>query len=308
MTVFRFVARFSAVACLLMSTWSAQAVEIMRWERLPLAVPLVVGQERIVFLDQNVRVGIPRSLNDKLRVQSIGGAIYLLAKETIEPTRLQLQNVQTGEIMLVDIAAMTAPKDQAALEPVKIIAGDTAPTRYGSSKPPQKTASRTTSSANAADNDEEEVEEDDTPTKRETPVPVVLTRYASQMLYAPLRTVEPVDGIVQVKLDRRADLSTLLPTLPVIASALGSWQLDNYWVTAVKLRNQTAQRLSLDPRELMGDLVTATFQHNYLGAMGDATDTTTLYVVTRGHGIGQSVLPAIGQADPRVTREADHER
>lgn len=306
MTVFRFVARFSIVACLLMTTWSAQAVEIMRWERLPLAVPLVVGQERIVFLDQNVRVGIPRSLNDKLRVQSIGGAIYLLAKETIEPTRLQLQNVQTGEIMLVDIAAMTAPKDQTALEPVKLIAGDAAPTRYGTSKPAQKATSRTSSSAAVNANDEDE--EEDAPPKRETPVPVVLTRYASQMLYAPLRTVEPVDGIVQVKLDRRADLSTLLPTLPVIASALGSWQLDDYWVTAVKLRNQTAQRLSLDPRELMGDLVTATFQHNYLGAMGDATDTTTLYVVTRGHGIGQSVLPAIGQADPRVKQEADHER
>ncbi|EGH19106.1 hypothetical protein Pgy4_39690, partial [Pseudomonas savastanoi pv. glycinea str. race 4] len=41
--------------------------------------------------------------------------------------------------------------------------------------------------------------------------PVVLTRYAAQMLYAPLRTVEPVDGIAQVKIDRRLDLTTLLP-------------------------------------------------------------------------------------------------
>jgi len=29
----------------------AQAVEILRWERMPLAVPLKVGQERIVFID-----------------------------------------------------------------------------------------------------------------------------------------------------------------------------------------------------------------------------------------------------------------
>ena len=33
----------------------AQAVEILRWERMPLAVPLKVGQERIVFIDRNVR-------------------------------------------------------------------------------------------------------------------------------------------------------------------------------------------------------------------------------------------------------------
>ncbi|MBI0473526.1 DUF3438 family protein, partial [Pectobacterium parmentieri] len=32
----------------LMLTPVAHAVEILRWERLPLAVPLTVGQERIV--------------------------------------------------------------------------------------------------------------------------------------------------------------------------------------------------------------------------------------------------------------------
>ena len=37
----------------------AHAVEILRWERLPLAVPLVVDQERIVFIDRNIRVGVP---------------------------------------------------------------------------------------------------------------------------------------------------------------------------------------------------------------------------------------------------------
>ncbi|KPY25665.1 Uncharacterized protein ALO54_05398, partial [Pseudomonas syringae pv. philadelphi] len=48
----------------------ASAVEILRWERLPLAIPLRINQERIVFVDQNVRVGLPRSLTEKLRVQS----------------------------------------------------------------------------------------------------------------------------------------------------------------------------------------------------------------------------------------------
>ncbi|WP_439331598.1 DUF3438 family protein, partial [Pseudomonas viridiflava] len=34
----------------------ASAVEIVRWERVPLAIPLRINQERIVFVDQNVRV------------------------------------------------------------------------------------------------------------------------------------------------------------------------------------------------------------------------------------------------------------
>ncbi len=81
-----------------------------------------------------------------------------------------------------------------------------------------------------------------------------MTRYAAQMLYAPLRTVEPVEGIAQINLKRGLDLTTLMPTLPVEASASGSWRLDEYWVTAVKLRNTSTQNLTLDPRDLMGEL------------------------------------------------------
>lgn len=50
-----------------------------------LAVPLVVGQERIVFIDRNVRVGVPASLGERLRIQSAGGAVYLRASEAIGP-------------------------------------------------------------------------------------------------------------------------------------------------------------------------------------------------------------------------------
>ena len=55
----------SALASLLLSLGSvatSHAIEILRWERLPLAVPLVVGQERVIFIDRNVRIGLPDSL------------------------------------------------------------------------------------------------------------------------------------------------------------------------------------------------------------------------------------------------------
>ena len=177
----------------------ANAVEILRWDRIPLALPLIVGQERIVFVDQNVRVGLPRNLVDKLRVQSTGGALYLLAKEPIEPTRLQLQNMKSGEIMLVDIIATVGKPNQAAPEPAKIVPGENLATRYGQvdSKPTNRQAATPSIQASALNAD------DDPPTpRRETPLPVVMTRYAAQMLYAPLRTVEPVDGIAQVNLKR----------------------------------------------------------------------------------------------------------
>lgn len=37
----------------------ANATELMKWERIPLQIPLNVDQERIIFVDKNVRVGFP---------------------------------------------------------------------------------------------------------------------------------------------------------------------------------------------------------------------------------------------------------
>ena len=109
----------------------AQAVEILHWERMPLAVPLKVGQERIVFIDRNVRVGVPAGVGERLRVQSAGGAVYLRASEPIEPTRLQLQDADTGALILLDIAAEPAKDGEPALEPVRIVEGANTQARYG---------------------------------------------------------------------------------------------------------------------------------------------------------------------------------
>lgn len=261
----------------------AHAVEVMHWDRLPLAVPLIVGQERVVFLDRDVRVGVPAEIADHLRVQSADGAIYLRASAPIEPSRLQLQDVANGTLILLDVAAHAAAPKEAPLEPVRIVT-DHVP----SSKPAQTPTHDDDAS-------------DDAPKAPDTPVPVLLTRYAAQSLYAPLRTVEPVDGIAPIPVDRALPLDSLLPTLPVRASAWAAWRLDNEWVTAVRLTNTSAQHLDLDPRALQGDFVAATFQHPDLGPAGDDTDTTVVYLVTRGHGLPASLLPAISPIDVHPT-------
>ncbi|ENO80978.1 hypothetical protein B447_09838 [Thauera sp. 27] len=258
---------------------SGHAIEILRWERLPLAVPLVVGQERVVFVDRNVRVGLPASLGDRLRVQSAGGAIYLRASEPIAPTRLQLQDVESGAIMLLDIAAEDARNGEPPLEPVRIVSIDA-----------------TTGHGRAAGTNEP-TEAAQPATRRQTPVPVILTRYAAQNLYAPLRTVEPVAGIGRVNLRRDLALETLLPALPVRARAMAAWRLEDQWVTAVRLTNTSSRWLELDPRALQGDFVAATFQHPDLGPAGDSTDTTVVYLVTRSRGLAESLLPTLSPID-----------
>ena len=250
----------------------AQAVELMRWERLPLAVPLVIGQERVVFVDEAVRVGLPSTLSGKLRVQSTGGTLYLRASEAIAPTRLQLQSVATGEIILLDIAATSG--DQ-ALEPVRILRNAEVQVTEG--------------------------EPSTAPIAEHTPIPVALTRYAAQSLYAPLRTVESLPGVRQVPLKRRSALPTLLPSENVSSTPIAAWRLGDYWVTAVKLRNRGPETVQLDPRQVQAKLFAATFQHAFLGPVGSAEDTTIAYLVTRGAGLEQAVLL------PPVARGADDE-
>jgi integrating conjugative element protein (TIGR03749 family) len=257
---------------------TSAGLEILRWERLPLTVPLVAGHERVIFIDRNVRVGVPPSVTDRLRVQSAGGALYLFASEPVEPTRLQLQDADTGALILLDVFA--EPGDR-PLEPVRIVEGDLPASRHGDADEPIVGEPPATTR----------------PPARETPVPVVLTRHAAQSLYAPLRTVEAVSGIRRAGMRSDLALDSLLPTLPVRAKALAAWRLENQWVTAVRLTNTTPRWLDLDPRGLQGDFVAATFQHPDLGPAGDSTDTTVVYLVTRGRGLAESLLPAISPID-----------
>ncbi|THF64857.1 TIGR03749 family integrating conjugative element protein [Pseudothauera nasutitermitis] len=279
--------RFLPHACavfVLFACVPAHAVEILRWERLPLPVPLVVGQERVIFIDRNVRVGVPASVGARLRVQSAAGAVYLRASEPIEPTRLQLQDADNGTVILLDIAAEPAGDDAPPLEPVRIVEGASPAPRYGAQIDGEQESTGTAPATRT----------------RETPLPVVLTRYAAQTLYAPLRTVEPVPGIVRANLRRDLSLDTLMPTKPVRARVLAAWRLDDLWVSAIRLNNLSPHWLGLDPRELQGDFMTATFQHADLGPAGTPEDTTVVYLVTRGHGLPQALLPAISPVDAAI--------
>ncbi|MGY3324095.1 TIGR03749 family integrating conjugative element protein [Pseudomonas fluorescens] len=257
---------------LILSGSATQAVELMHWERLPLAVPLVINQERVVFVDEAIRVGVPSTLKDKLRVQSTGGTLYLRASEAIAPTRLQLQSVKTGEIILLDIAA--TPGDQ-PLEPVRIL----------KNSPVQAIESESSTVA----------------VPERTPIPAALTRYAAQSLYAPMRTVESLPGVHRVPLKLRTELPTLLPSENVSSTPIAAWRLGDYWVTAVKLRNRGTAAVQLDPRQLQAKLFAATFQHAFLGPVGSAEDTTIAYLITRGVGLEHAVML------PPVARGADDE-
>jgi integrating conjugative element protein (TIGR03749 family) len=258
---------------------SAGADELMKWERIPLQIPLSLAHERVVFVDKNVRVGFPPALNGKLRVQSTGGAVYLKAEATFPTTRLQLQDVESGEVILLDVTASeTGPS-----EPVRLIyRGDVTtlsrendvPLRGASGRASDRMSGETAPASKAT-------------TRPETwddnvPLPVALTRYAAQSLFAPLRTVDAVAGIHPLNLHLPGRLTTLYPSAPLTVTPLVAWGMGRRAVVALLIRNAQRRTITLDPRALQGEFVAATFQHGWLGPAGTPEDTTVLYLVTAG--------------------------
>lgn len=250
----------------------AQAVELVKWERIPLPVALHVGQERIVFVNRNVRVGFPPELKGKLRVQSTGGAVYLQPGKQFSRTRLVLQDVENGEMILLDISA---EEGKNVLEPVSLMYQGEVSSSTGNNdvtatdNPTPKTSERQSTSKPKEK-------------KSTTPLPVALTRYAAQSLYAPSRTIEPLPGVHSISLALPDKLTSLLPSESVEVKPLAAWGLQGYSVVALTLRNQRAEKVVLDPRRLQGNFYSATFQHRWLGASGAPEDTTTVYLVTKG--------------------------
>lgn len=261
------------VACvsLLAITLQAHAVEILHWDRKPLPIDLPVGSERIIVLDRNVRVGLPKAIADPdvLRVQSAGGAIYLKAYEAFDTQRVRIQDVETSQVVLLDVTAMTSG---ASSEKIKIVIPDVG-------KPSEDTEQPDASAESA-----------DKPAPVGTPVPVVMIRFAAQSLYAPVRTIKPVPGLNRVAMRLPDSLPSLLPSLPVSAVPVAAWKLNGWTVTAVKLSNRDPWRtFELDPRWLQGDLHSAVFMHPTLGSRGSVEDTTTVFIVTHGQTLAQAV-------------------
>ncbi|BDG86421.1 TIGR03749 family integrating conjugative element protein [Citrobacter koseri] len=268
--------KFSLIMLILMLvSGAARAVELMKWERIPLQVPLTVGQERIVFVNKNVRVGFPPSLNDKLRIQSNGGAVYLDAKEAFPVTRLELQNVENGEIIILDVSASAG---KTVREPVKIVYDGEVATATASDKQMVSSNGDSTVRQSSA----EAKPETRRFAKLSAPLPVVLTRYAAQNMYGPSRTVEPVPGISPVSLKLPSRITTIMPSEPVSVTPMAAWSLQGSSVIALQVRNRSAGKVILDSRVLEGQFTTATFQHRWLGRAGTPEDTTVLYLVTTG--------------------------
>ena len=79
---------------------------------------------------------------------------------------------------------------------------------------------------------------------------VRLTRFAAQATHAPARLLSSLPGVVRVPVER--DPVALVRGGAVEAAPLVAWRAGGLYVTAVLLRNTTAEPQTLDPRGVAG--------------------------------------------------------
>jgi integrating conjugative element protein (TIGR03749 family) len=254
-TLFATAVRALILVILLGPTAGADAIDgdvpdRVVWDRTPIRVVLPVGAERMVhFPAHAVRVGVPDHL--PLRTMSVDGTVYWLAHAPFEPVRVVVQGLdEAGGHYLLDLEAQPS----ASRVPLRIM-------RPGAGADPAAFADG--QEAGAHQNLDY----------------VALIRFAAQQMYAPARLRPEHANVRQVALAQ--DPIPLVRGGAVEAQPLISWRHRGLYVTAVRLQNRAPEARVLDPRDLRGEWLAATFQHARLLAHGDEADTTAVYLLSR---------------------------
>ena len=255
------------------------SVERILWDKAPIPITVGVGKERMITFPGTVRLGVPSTLTAHLRTQSQNGTVYWLASEAFAATRIQIQDIQSGQFYLVDLTAAATLIDNSRIEIINATTQLPEPTLPSPSAPvipellgenpdaspvstPQASHYGHKSTSTASDY-------------------TVLTRYAAQQLYAPARLLKTPHGIHAAPLNSAlVPGDTLIRGGGIVAEPVAAWRKGTLYVTAVKLTNRSPQPITLDPRLIRGQWRTATFQHAHLGSSFSDDSVTVLYLVS----------------------------
>ena len=236
---------------------ATDTVEQQVWRGTPIRVDLRLNTERTVRLPgaTQLRSGLLGGPVPGLRVQALGDHLYLKAEQPFAATRLIVQP-DAGQSILLDLAADGRFPVGAPLE----VLTNPVPAQAAAAEPASLT-----------------------PQKTDRPVGyVALVRHAAQSLYAPTRLIPRSAAIARAPLPFHGAID-LVRGAHIEALPVAAWRANGprgpLWLVAIKLRNTLTRPVTLDPRDLRGQWRVASFQHARLGAAGDPTDTTTVYLV-----------------------------
>ncbi len=240
-----------AAVMMIVSSGSVYAIERLFWDKVPLRITLPINKERMITFPADVRVGIPGRVSAKLRTQSNQGTIYWKASDSFDTQRIEVQEIKSKRIYLIDLRAS---KKANSVTPIEVIF-----------KNHQKNESDTHKKPNS---------------KSTVKLGYIgLTRYAAQQLFAPSRLLKASVNIHRISVAKQSTRH-LIRGEAILATPVASWQSGSLYVTAVELKNIGEQSINLDPRKIRGEWHTATFHYSRLHPAGTEADTTAVYLIS----------------------------
>lgn len=227
---------------------SSNNKEHVVWDRVPISFVVPVGAERIIsFPDRVVLKSLDDDLtSDKLKILNNQGSLYIKAKKEFNPIRVAVSLQKTGEVILVDIAS----KPNVNSRPLEVIL-------------------------------KEELDENKQADNEASQDYISLIRQAVQELYASQRLIASSQNIKRAPMYTEKSIS-LFWDLPLISMPIASWSSNNYYITAVILKNNSRKDLTISLDYIKGDWVAASLYPSDLLTKRDSkNDRTTLFLVSK---------------------------
>lgn len=231
----------------------AQSQDRVVWDKKPIEIILKPNHEKMVVLPtDSVRVKIPAAISGSLETLSNNGVIYWKSSEEFTSKRILVQDTKTKTTLVVNLSSS---EKQGTSTPVSVL--------Y---KEESDQATTTTYESDSAQTKAYGYE--------------TLTRVAAKHLYAPSRLVEVPANMHRVNVKQITD-SHLIRGHIIEMTPVISFSNAGMYVTAVKLKNKQQRKVILDPRNIRGNWLAATFQHATLGPAGELSDTTAVYLISK---------------------------
>ena len=246
---------------------STAVVRLVHTDR-PIALTFKTNHEHRFMFPEAVNVDVPAQLTQVMHsLQPTAQVVYWTPASAFESMRVIARSLDNERVYLLDIRSS---EDASAVD-------------YRLENP-----ALVVTTEGAASSDVDEIPS--AATNAKNPFPIELTRYVSQLLYAPARLRPKASGIRQLPVaaaDLTVDLLNSQKGETYRYRLIGQWRGYGHHITAVEVVNQSPVTVELDLRRVRGNWLAITAQHTWLGATNSLEDRTTLYLISK---------PPFGQA------------
>ena len=241
---------------------STAVVRLVHTDR-PIALTFKTNHEHRFIFPEAVNVDVPAQLTQVMRsLQPTAQVVYWTPASAFESMRVIARSLDNERVYLLDIRSTD---DASAVD-------------YRLENPALILITEDTASSSDAG------EVSPTLATAKNPFPIELTRYVSQLLYAPARLRPKASGISQLPVaaaDLTVDLLNSQKGEIYRYRLIGQWRGYGHHIAAVEVVNQSPVSVELDLRRVRGNWLAITAQHTWLGATNSLEDRTTLYLISK---------------------------